>query len=157
MFSRYSDRKVYEAWVDFHLMTNLFSVQSLHSEAAALIESKIDMLWASAKSLDKKGYCEKSIEELHHVTMELCWCLLVIIVWILAGGTTDKFESSTLLLKKMRRPIHMLEYSNCQALVCSPVRVQLDTAHSVLHTIDLWKCQWQWKWSTVEKAFLYTK
>jgi len=44
IFSRYSDRKVYEASVELHLMTKLFSVQSLHSEGATLIESKTDML-----------------------------------------------------------------------------------------------------------------
>jgi len=27
----------------------------------------------------------------------------------------------------------ILEFSTCQALVCSPVRVQLDTTHSILH------------------------
>ena len=27
----------------------------------------------------------------------------------------------------------ILEYSACQALVCSPIRVQLDTTHSILH------------------------
>ena len=31
IFSRYSDRKVYEASVELHLMTKLFSVQSLQT------------------------------------------------------------------------------------------------------------------------------
>jgi len=77
-------------------MTKIFSVQSLHSEGATLIESKTDMLWASAKSLDERGVLWNELQRTtlcdYENCVDACWynCVDVFQIIVQTGHSGTK-------------------------------------------------------------------